>query len=147
MTEAGAFHAHRPSVKLDDLRHDRETEAQARPLTGCLFRLAIQLEYVRRKLGADAVPGIADRQPRLIGVTIEPDVDLASGRCELDGVAQKVPYDLQQPHAVAVDRRGIEREIQLDLNLASTRTGDGHLECRADHGRPVDFGHLDAQLL
>ena len=59
------------------------------------LRLAVELEDVRREVGADAGTRIDDRQTRVVAVPLQSDVDLASGGRELDGVAEQVPDDLQ----------------------------------------------------
>ena len=134
-------------MKFHDLRDDRQTDSESWLVTGRPLRLTIQLEDVRREVGADAGPRIDDRQSRVVALALHSDVDLASRWRELDRVAQKVPHDLQQPHAIADQRCWIEHEVQTDLNTAPAGIEGGNLERRRDDSRQIDLSHLDIQLL
>src|SRR5262245_22434578 len=95
-----AHRLHGASVELDDVAHDRKTEPQAaippRPLV-----LEKAIEDVREEIGADALTGIADGEPRVRAGLLEPEVDTATTRRELDGVRQQVPHDLLEPPGIA----------------------------------------------
>src|ERR1043165_6644501 len=132
--EAGTLDVHPPSVELHDLRDDRQADPESGHVEGRRVRLAVDLEDVRQEVGGDAGAGIDDGQTRVVALPHQPDSDLPSRRRELDGVAEEIPDDLQQPHAIAAQRRRIEDHIQSDPNAPLSGTVCGHLQGRPDDG-------------
>src|SRR6266481_4663859 len=100
-----------PAVQLDDVSHDGEPEPEAAVSAAdrCLA-LSEAVEDERKELVANALARVADRDPRHRVAALEPDVDAAARRRELDGVGEEVPDHLLQ--ATGIGRHGTEGRIQ-----------------------------------
>ena len=100
-----ALHGNAAAMELDDV--PRNGEAQAEASVGSRRRaigLLEALEDVGQKLGFDALPVVrhAESQGRIDA--LESEMNAATPRRELDGIAQEVPDHLLQSMRVAHDR-------------------------------------------
>src|SRR5438477_5424413 len=86
---------------LDDELGNRQAEADPPSVR---LGLPIGRKDERKLVVRDALPGVRDREDDLVGQTSSPDSDRASLARELDGVANQVREDLNNPIAVAEKR-------------------------------------------
>src|SRR5215471_21023004 len=99
---AGADGAHRAAMKLDEMTHDRESQAKAAVTArGRRIRLPEAVEYKRQKVGADPFTGVDHTDLRMVFGALQPDFDAAAGRGELDRIGQKIPDHLLQTDRIA----------------------------------------------
>ena len=124
------------AMHLDEMPDDREPEAEAAGLARRSgIRLAKALEDVRQEIGADADAGVADDDLDVRVDALEPHLDPAALRRELDGVGQQVPHDLLQPIGIARDRTDARIEDGLEAHALGV---GGRLHGR--HGVVDDAG-------
>lgn len=100
-----ALGADRSAVKLDELADEGEPDAETavrpgRPAVG----LPEALEGMRQEVGADPLAVVPDDERDVLAAPLDPHVDAAAGRGELDRVRQEVRSHLAQPVGIAVHR-------------------------------------------
>src|SRR5690606_17179009 len=103
-----------PPVCLREATGDGEPEA--RSLARTLARLPERIEEMRQLRLGDAGTGVRDREPHLPLRRLGPNGDRAPGRRELEGVADQVGEDLEDPVPVDLDRRQRARDLRPELN-------------------------------
>ena len=135
------------AVQLDDVSHDGEAEPEP-AVSAADRRLALSesVEDERKELAANALARVADRDPRHRVAALEPDIDAAARRRELDGVGEEVPDHLLQ--AAVIGRHGAEGRIQTRLQPNAFGIGGrlhrfhrGH-----DDGDQIDGPDVQAEL-
>ena len=147
LAEALAVRGDLAAVRLDELPHDCQAEAEPPvPPRRCLIGLLERIEHVREELG---------RNPRTVVGHVDGDlVDLASRgephvtalRSELDGVREQVPHDLLQALGVGCDAPDRSVDLHFDLDVLRLR-GRAHCErCTPDRVPHRDLGNLEAEL-
>ena len=134
-------------MQLDDVSHDGEAEPEP-AVSAADRRLALSesVEDERKELAANALARVADRDPRHRVAALEPDIDAAARRRELDGVGEEVPDHLLQ--AAVIGRHGSEGRIQTRLQPNAFGIGGrlhrfhrGH-----DDGDQIDGPDVQAEL-
>ena len=129
---------HGAAVELDQVVHDRETEAES-GLTPAAARigLAEAVEDVGEQIGVDAETGVAHREACVVAHPLEAHRDVAPRRRELHGVADEIRHHLAEPKRIAAHCRGIRCDGELHALLgggAGERLG-GVLDNRAEGDR------------
>src|SRR5438876_7430104 len=96
----------RAAVCLDDPLRDRQAEAGARDAGAACARCPEEgREHLREVALGDADAAVGYLQPRGGVVGVDPELDPASRRRELERVRDQVVEHLSQARAVAVDQR------------------------------------------
>src|SRR5262245_22185802 len=91
----GALRAHRAAVKFDDVSHDGQPQPQPAVFAiGGLALLAEAIEDMRKKVRADTLPIIAHCDLDLRVCARQPQPDISTNRCELNGVCKQIPDSL-----------------------------------------------------
>src|SRR5512143_3097604 len=108
-----ALHPDAAMVGLDDALDDGEPQpgAQALRLPG----LPEALEEVRQILGGNSAARVAHPEQHVAFSDGRPDDETAARAGELEGVADQVLEDLQEPVAIGPDRGQLRRDLELEL--------------------------------
>src|SRR5690606_8756151 len=109
-----ALHPDTAAVRLHDALGDGEAEADA-PAAGVAC-LPEAVEQVRKLIGRDAGPRVADLEADLVAIARDVDAHAATFRREFDGVADQVAQRLQQAVAVGAHHRRLRLQApQLEV--------------------------------
>src|SRR5581483_6456300 len=144
-TDAVARDGDPSAVRLDDARGDREAETEAAMAALLrIGRLPEPLEDVRQERAVDADAGVGDDDLDLRVARRYGQRDEAARWRELDRVGDQVRQHLLKPVRVALDRRGLDVQPQLDARRADPRrhrVGDG-----PHHIGEIERGNLQLEL-
>ena len=131
---------------LDDPLRDRQAEAGARDAGAACARCPEEgREHLREVALGDADAAVGYLQPRGGVVGVDPELDPASRRRELERVRDQVVENLSQARAVAVDQRcRVLDDVESDLSLCGKRLG-GRRALACDRGQ-LELLQLEHEL-
>src|SRR4029453_16362492 len=114
---SAAVGGHAAAVGLDDLLDDRQAQTKAVLMSrDRTVRLAEALEYRRQEFAGNTAPRIDHGDFYHFVTLLEPHMDRAALRRELDGVRQQIPDNLLETGAVRVDRRDGRQDFDVDTD-------------------------------
>src|SRR5581483_5124454 len=127
------------AMELDDHPHERETDAESRPLPReRTVSLHEHLEDARQERRRNADPAVAHAKDDRIAAPREAEPDETTRRAELDRVVEEMDDDLDETSEIALHAKPFRAETQPDLQALGVDQRLHHLE-RLLHDRR----HLD----
>src|SRR6266542_1158321 len=95
--------------------------------------LSEAIKYMRKKIRADALAGIADGDLRMRIVTLKPNLDAPVFRRKLNRVGEQIPNDLLEAGRVTHHRAGGRIKLSAKLNRLGLGGRPRGLERGLDH--------------
>ena len=136
-----------PPVELDEVADDGQPEPEAavgpRPASADLRKV---IEDVSKRVRLDADPGVTHDELGVIAVTVQRDIDAATGRGEFHGIREQVDDDLLEARGIAKDEADVRVEAAAERELLRADVALERIDGISDEGNELDGLLVEMEL-